>query len=135
TGKSKIFQRKIEALLTAQFLFEDIVQNKKIIRIQPRIINMILRQWTGGPIRLLMAIVHFDAEFIAEQFVQTDGGIPQHARGLHGIEQTGKREAKVTPQTDQVIFGGMKNLFDSWVGKKRSKNGKVFKNQRIDQII
>src|SRR3972149_6314559 len=82
-----------------------------------------------------MTLVYLYAKFFREDAIQPHELITKDARGVHGIEQTGKFKAKVTPQANKVIFCGMKYLFDPRVVENRSKRIVIFERKRINHVV
>ncbi len=60
---------------------------------------------------------------------------PRIAGGDHRIEQVAELEAEVSAQGQQVIFGGVEDLFDLGVGKDLLKGRNILQGERIDQVV
>jgi hypothetical protein len=82
-----------------------------------------------------VTLIHFDIELFREHVIQPHKGITKHARGIHGIEESGKCKAEITLQTDQVIFGGMEYFFNPRTAEQWTQRAQVFEDEWIQDVI
>lgn len=112
-----------------------LAEGDKIMRVLCGIGEQCLTQGAFSPVCALMALLGMHAKLGFQDGAKPDLFTPQEPRGHHGVKQVGKAEAKIPFQADQVVFGGMEDLFDGGILEYICQRGEIRQRQWVDQGI
>ena len=93
------------------------------------------RQGPSAPVGALLALVEAHPEGLLQQVAQPGAGLTQGAGGHAGVEERRDVEAEVAPQADQIVFGGVEDFLDRWVGQQGPEGIHAAERQRVDQVV